>query len=614
MSVFQTESIFSSDNPALKFLKALVDEGKLLSIDYHFAGFIANEASNSLNSEDINLVALLSAKLSNQISSQNTCLQLSDFNPNHAFGVSLPEDVKLPSKESWLSILLNNDLAVEFEINNPQNATLAPFVVSGDYLYLHKYFQYDLDIAQRIKHSNFPIGHWSYQIDEVQIDEALSTLFDGDTSIDRQYQAVKHSLLAKFSIITGGPGTGKTTTVVKLLAAQQMLRKKQGLPPLKQMLLAPTGKAAQRLTESIINSKQSLELDEDILACVPSVSSTLHRAISKVSNQSLGLTHDVLLDADVILVDEASMVDVGLMAKLISVVPSDAQILLLGDQYQLASVEAGNLLADLANVPQQSYITQLTKSYRFDDSSEIGLLAKAINSGSTDTALNILRQANHQLTWLEPSESSLSASIDAMASHYIALRKMHREHDEEQNILLLLKEMQKLQMLCCTRTGSFSVEHVNALVEERLSQRLHVRLTSHYHFRPIMIKENAYHLSLFNGDVGIEVYNSKTDKIFAYFRDENNALRRVNTQRLPEHETVYAMTVHKSQGSEFDSVVMLLPNNSSKLLSREILYTGLTRSKSSFTLIGHESTVKIAISNKASRSSGLAHVISKVAY
>lgn len=580
----------------------LQETGVLQSVDVHFAKFILSELPQELDEPSRNLLIVLAAKLSNQILKQNTCIDLNDFHPEAAFGAVV--SVEFPPANAWLTCLQQSGL---IEQEN------SPFTLFGSLLYLTRYFNYESSIAHFIQSPSEP-QLWFNQLSCTDIEPVLDALFESnDGEIDKQMLAVKNALTRRFSVISGGPGTGKTTTVVKLLIALIQLhqQKSQNQGTLQIQLVAPTGKAAQRLTSSISGSVSRFDLTDDIVGLIPQQASTIHRLLKPRGGSSFYHNAENPIGLDVLVLDEASMVDISLMSKLLSALPTHAQVILLGDKQQLASVEAGNVLAEISQAKNNDFLSELTKSYRFNDASDIGQLANCIKLGDSRGALSQLKQNSNELTWLTTDQNNYARLVEQATEHYLQLRQVSSDLSFEQIVRKTFEQLSEFQLLACVRQGQFGVEGLNQQIEKRLSQRLKQSLADlHYGYRPIMITENAYHLELYNGDIGIELIEPISQQLYAYFLTAEGDIKQVHCQRLPQHQTVYAMTVHKSQGSEFTHAALVLPDKGSALLNREIVYTGLTRAKDKFTLLGSEVALLTSIGQKTNRHSGLALMLS----
>jgi exodeoxyribonuclease V alpha subunit len=522
-----------------------------------------------------------------------------------------------------------------------------PLVLFQQCLYMRRYFNYEHSVVKfissntNLKENTKPSSSKSYWFDALsneQVESTVAELFppsqgldqvidNTSNEIDWQKQAVINSITKSFSVISGGPGTGKTTTVVKLLAALvQLYKAHDSKSGLNIQLTAPTGKAAQRLAESISNSLTNIDVDQETKSSIPNKAVTIHRLLKPQGLNDFAYNENNKLFLDVLIVDEASMVDLSLMSKLLSAVPAHAQVILLGDKQQLSSVETGNVLSELCRPETESLnlVVELKKSYRFNAAGLIGRLATEINLGNSHKVIALLSEhantntqklSGNELNWIKPELDNYHLLIEHSFKHQLALieeaKAFTESTDTKQKVLLLqalFHHLQQFQILTCVKDGEHGIEGINRHIKIRLaSRRLVNEYEQHYHCRPIMISENAYHLGLYNGDIGLQLIDGVTKQLMTYFIQADGEVLTVACQRLPKHETVYAMTVHKSQGSEFSHVALVLPepNQNNKILSKEILYTGLTRAKKQFTMFGQAQEIHQAVNKATIRQSGL---------
>lgn len=633
----------------LVLLHALAEYNVIQDVDYQFVSFVFNELDTTLFQQDeLNFLALVIAKLNNQVLSQHSCLDLNQLSLQNASNnlagffwlpaelTHLAEDVVISGVDSWLDILTRSNLLqfiskselVESLDNGlDSNQQAKPLVLFDKYLYLNRYFLYEYQIAQFVK-SGTSGRTWYQNLENNEIAQVVSQYFDNQIhEIDLQQQAVQQSVNKRFSIISGGPGTGKTTTVVKLLASLVELHQSRAVlgdnqhKKLNIVLAAPTGKAAARLSESITKSKLDLKLDVHVADIIPDTALTVHRLLKPRGLHEFYHHKGNPLHMDVLILDEASMIDLSLMAKLIAALPSQVQLILLGDKQQLASVEVGNVLAELCHsefIVNNNLVTELTKSWRFDDSGGIGKLASLVKNGAQQTTLDFLKQQDIQenvINWFRPELNQFPQVIEQAVQHFVelfALSKSDEVTSFDDRVLKLFKHLSSRQILTCVRQGEQGVEGINQVIQKRLSQKGQSTYQAHYHCRPLMVSENAYHLNLYNGDIGLELFDPEHSQLMACFIQADGSVYKVLPQRLPKNETLYAMTVHKSQGSEFDHAILILPDSQqqSQILGRELIYTGLTRAKTKFSLYGRESFVSAALGNNVSRESGLAEMLS----
>ena len=450
-----------------------------------------------------------------------------------------------------------------------------------DRVYLRRYWEYEQQLAATI----------------LARAGAQNTQPAPNDKTNLQKVAAEKAVTNFFTVITGGPGTGKTRTVMQIL---QLLREEPGGEKLRVALAAPTGKAAARLTEAARAVRENYE------------ATTIHRLLGYLPGSPY-FRHNAKcpLNADLVIVDEASMVDLALRAKLGAAVPNDARLVLLGDRDQLASVEAGNVLADIcaaaeAAAPGEQLhgtVVALRRNYRFAETGGIYRVSSAINSGDVEAALAALQEkAQSEIEWQPlPATSRL---VPALRERIVAGFRGYLEAAEPREALLRL---QQFRILGALRHGPFGVENLNAIAEEILADAgLLVARRGWYRGQPLMITQNDYNLSLFNGDSGIILPDPLSGgELRAFFLSGEGRVRRVLPSRLPAHETAFAITVHKSQGSEFARLLFILPEKDNPLLTRELLYTAITRAREAVTLWSNEAVLRAAISRRTLRHSGL---------
>jgi len=492
-------------------------------------------------------------------------------------------------------LVVNNDeaeLLVRSHLVSTTGRT--PLILIDDNLYIHRYFQYEQRLAERLSEMSDTVGSFQHDL-------LLDALFGhcvGDKR-DRQREAAKAALERKLSIISGGPGTGKTSTVLKIiLLLFQVLGEELSVG-----LAAPTGKAAARLSQALKAGKAALDPDGQILPDSLGAM-TLHRMLG-VKRYSPSFSHhrENPLPYDVVIVDEASMVDLAMMAKLVDGLRPESRLILLGDKDQLTSVEAGSVLGDLIDgLPGNTTI--LTKSYRFKGG--ISRLARSINSGSVDESWSILRSGDF-------ADVSIydAATVETIGSRYVEYMEHAALSGGNVDIKLLFQQLNRFQILCAVREGRFGVAALNRAVERYLAgSGFDTTSSEFYPGRPVLIIRNDYGLNLFNGDIGLCAYD-REGHIKVWFEQHDTTLSSFLPQRLPQCETSFALSIHKSQGSEFDEVLVVLPENDSRILSRELVYTAITRAKRQVELLASKEILTLAIQRRVKRSSGLGNMLVK---
>ncbi|MDD5229519.1 MAG: exodeoxyribonuclease V subunit alpha [Methylococcales bacterium] len=475
-------------------------------------------------------------------------------------------------------LLLNSNLTT----TSKTNSILRPLHIDEhNHLYLRRYWDYEQRLITKLRTMQ--------QNDSVisNLDDLLDTFFEKKTNfeMDWQREAAKCAVSQNFTIITGGPGTGKTTTVVKILALLQQINTEK---PLHIALAAPTGKAAMRLQESITNSKTTLKYEQSIKDVLPETVTTIHRLLgAKPPSPYFRYNEKNLLPYDLIVIDEASMIDLAMMSKLVAAIKPSARLILLGDKEQLSSVESGTVLADLTEALPKNTI-ELQKTYRFKD--EIKAFAQAINQKNASQAWKLTRNKD--------------AVIEHLGDDFLVyLVEKHTEYFEliktRANFSDIYAAFNKFQILCAHREGTNSVSDLNYRLEKALQSKKYINLsTTWYIGRPVMITQNNATLQLYNGDIGI-CLPDEHGEIKVFFPRQDGNSQGYSPARLPNCETVFAMTIHKSQGSEFEEICVCLPEYQQTILTKELLYTAITRAKERIKLVTTEAifiaTVQISI-------------------
>ncbi|MCA0913397.1 exodeoxyribonuclease V subunit alpha [Marinobacter nauticus] len=690
--------------------------GWIRPLDTGFARLI-RELSEEQGERPQPLVLLLAALTSHQVGRGHVCIDLATLLDDAGHTLALPPEEPAntglsESEVANLQRLYPQELLARVQLADcltalqssravSDGSVATPLVLNGTRLYLRRFWRYEQRIAEGIQQRlalPSPLDDPQSAASQT-LSTALGTLFRSSEPVDYQKLACALAARNRFAVITGGPGTGKTTTVVNLLAALQAVA---GESPERAgrkyriRLAAPTGKAAARLNESIGGAVSKLPL-ADLpgsvqLDDIPTRVTTLHRLLgSRPDTRQFRHNQDNPLLVDILVIDEASMVDVDLMASVFDALPTGAQLILLGDKDQLASVDAGAVLGELcqrafdahytpdtarwlaaitgaqvpaslvdnSGQPLDQAVAMLRKSYRFGQDSGIRQLAEAVNTSElTSQVLGQIRDAGFDdVIWLngqtpkpDPDQTlelichhAISGSPEAFRNagqgrvvngqalptpvgyrHYLEVihscdltadspREAWDAHAAE-----VLEAFNDFQVLCALRKGPWGVEGLNQrIAQQLLAEKLIHKSEGWYPGRPVLVTGNDYNLGLMNGDIGITfsvpwdkaASGELKDTLRVAFPsgDSTGGIRWISPSRLQQLETVYAMTVHKSQGSEFNHTCLVLPDRLSPVLTKELVYTGITRARNWFSLItGDAQVFKDSVSQQVVRASGLA--------
>ncbi|WP_286291182.1 exodeoxyribonuclease V subunit alpha [Methylomarinovum tepidoasis] len=525
-----------------------------------------------------------------------TCLDL-----NAWAGRPLGEDGPLcPDINAWREQLLAH----------PHIGPGKPLVLDGHRLYLARHHEAEKTIAEGI------LARLEFD-SLAETDKIRPTLKKLFPESGEQKTAVAVACARRFAVITGGPGTGKTTTVLRLIALWQHLR-----PGLRLGLAAPTGKAAGRLAESLAAGRAGLP--PGFGAGIPERAATLHRLLGIGRADPHGPDHPLPLDA--LIVDEASMVDQELMARLMAALPPQSRLILLGDRHQLASVEAGSVLGDITGRGRRlaysqemaawlerleadpgddpelfggihDAIVELRRSHRFSSDQGIGRLAQAVREGKTAAAKACLKEEKEVDFWPQADEAPDRHVLKWMDRHY-------RPVLEASTVGEALAALAKSRVLTAVHAGPWGEEGLTTRFETGLSRWGKIADPARpYHGLPILITRNDYETGLFNGDIGI--LWQEEGHLRACF-PSGDEIRRIPLRQLPHWQKAWAMTVHRAQGSEFDAVLLLLPPPETPVLTRELIYTGITRARKRCILAGPKNALETGLKRQVERASGLA--------
>ena len=585
----------------LELLDRLCAAGALADIDRAFAGLIAELAGDAA-------LAPVAALASAAHRAGHVCLTLSDCAGQRIVDAAsalprgdvdpaeLPLEVaqaRLPTLAALRSVLQSSDAVAEVG-----SETIRPLVLDGDRLYLQRMFDAERSLASAVHER---AGRF---VNDSEGDDALvRRLFpEGD---DETANAARIALRCRLCIVTGGPGTGKTTLAARIVA---LLVGSQLAKPRRIALAAPTGKAAARLEESV--AAQIAEL----AAFVPALqgqalrATTLHR-----------LLQGEPLRIDALIVDECSMVDLVQATRLLKALPEHCRLVLLGDASQLASVQPGSVFSDLCAAgaapesPLAHCAARLSTSRRFDASGGIGRLAAAVLAGDMDGADAALADKGDEQTALRPLASGEAfdrLARDYASAHCAPVVRALRDSDEP----TAARPFPNLRVLCAHRRGPFGANRFNRLVERRLKRQLGIdQGEAFYAGRPVIVTRNDPQTGLANGDTGVVIDTAEGKAVwFPDLRQPNGDATLISPARLPAHETFFALTVHRAQGSEYDEIAFVPGPPESPVNTRELFYTAITRARRKVTVHASRQDVRVCVSRATTRGTGLLARLSDV--
>lgn len=593
--------VATSLNPGL--LREVHSTGALSWADVHVAQKVSHLYRET--DQEVQLALALTVRA---LRAGSTCLEVSQVGSEsfeaHEEAVIVPTEL-WPEQSSWLSALHASSL-VRIGPDGPGDR---PLRLVGDRLYLERYWQEESLVAAGLR------AQRRHPVAPTRLDQLLAAKAEllSQADPDQAVAAVMPSL-AGVTVIAGGPGTGKTHTLARLLA---VLHRTQERPPLV-ALAAPTGKAALRMQEALSESlaDPAAPLPPDLAAALTSLTATtIHRLLGWRPGSSTRFAHDATnpLPHDVVVIDETSMVNVTLMARLLAALRPQAKLVLIGDPDQLAPVEAGAVLADIVaaappaepeqvnvlsqlGLPISGPVVRLRHNYR--SVAGITALAEAVRDGDIAQATALATGGTSGVTFAESlAETDLIRRVTTTNLELIAAARAGRP----QAALAALSEH---RLLCAHRTGPYGVSTWSRQVEHWLVAELpdFDPNPTWYPGRPLMITQNSADLGIYNGDTGVVV---QTDSGLMACFVRGSQVRQLSPFLLDSVQTIHAMTVHKAQGSQFDRVSIILPPPTSPLLTQELLYTAITRAKSEVTLIGSAESLALAVSRRARRASGL---------
>jgi exodeoxyribonuclease V alpha subunit len=610
---------------ATGLLRSFNEAGVLVAADVHVARYLGRLGPT--DDESVLLGAALAVRAPRL---GHTCVDLATIRETADTDVDTPVDLDAlgwPEQDDWVDRLGTSVLVGEDR----------PLRLEGSTLYLDRYWSDEQQVARDLLAR---AGVLAPAVDLSVLRAGVERMLRGDTDV-LQRLAAATAVLRRFTVVAGGPGTGKTTTVARILALvdEQWSVTGSGLPLV--ALAAPTGKAAARLEQSVHEEATSLDADEAVKEHLGSLAgTTIHRLLGFDPGNRTRFRYNRMnpLPHDVVVVDETSMVALSLMARLAEAVRADARLILVGDPQQLASVEAGAVLGDVVgpatsslemrqpardllsavtgdevhavepagDTPIGDGIVVLRRVHRFG--AGIARFAEAVRSGDSDDAIGILRQGVPDVGWIE-GDADLTSPDDA---HLEPLRDAAVESGRrvvaaaiQGDALGAISALGSFRLLCAHRRGPVGARSWATYLERWMAAGIEgfAPVGQWYVGRPLLVTANDYSLGLHNGDTGVVIADPDGHVTAAFER--SGGVVNVSPSRLAAVETVYAMTVHKSQGSQFDTVALILPGPESRVLTRELLYTAVTRARHEVMIVGTEMSLRTAVERPIARSSGL---------
>jgi len=548
--------------------------GVVTSGDVHVARTLGQ-----LGGETDETVLLAIALTCRAVRGGSVCLDLAS-----AADVPEHEELPWPEPEAWAGAVARSPLVA-----------LGVLCWESGLLYLDRYHEQETQVLDDLTAR----AQGTPPHDDALMQASLDRVF-APTGYDEQRAACLRAARQWTCVVTGGPGTGKTTTVAGLLVALHDQFAARG-QTVRVALAAPTGKAAARLQEAVHESAR--DFSEDDRARLTGIqASTLHRLLRRDPGNTTRFRHHRgnRLPHDVVVIDEASMVSLTMMARLLEAVRPDARLVLVGDPFQLSSVDAGAVLSDLVRGYEHrddSPVAALATTHRFG--AEIGALAEALRTGDADLAVEVLAAGHPAVEWVRDEDPSARVRGPALGTALAV-----RDAAEAGDAARALRALDRHRLLCAHRDGPYGVRHWNSRVEQWISAETGDPLhESSYLGRPLLVTANDYSLGVHNGDTGVVVETPVGRRVVI---DSGDGPRDFAPSRLGDVDTMHAMTIHKSQGSQADEVTVLLPPEDSRLLTRELFYTAVTRARSKVRVVGSEAEVRAAVTRRAMRATGLA--------
>ena len=624
----------------LSALPDLLNSEHFRPIDRHFADLMKRLAHGKPSKDEaLSAITLAAAMVSRRLADGEVCLALPSV-ANQSYP-SAPVDgiksVHCPPLQNWRKVLLESPV-----VGCP--GEFKPMILdASNRLYLHRFWNYEQSVAQDLRRrlNEAPIA-----LDNPRLTDGLKRLFPTRHAkvFDWQRMAAFSAIRQRFCIVTGGPGTGKTWTVARMLV---LLLEQPGCEGFRVKLIAPTGKAVMRLRESLRDSVGDLECSDSIKDKLqdPKLTATIHSLLGAVPNsQKFRHDEDNPVPVDVLVVDEASMISLSLMARLLSALTPHVRLILVGDKDQLPPVDPGGVLEQICkasainrfsedfsvasqvcggpeNIAHENAdsggkllnaVVQLKTNHRTRETSHLHKVGVAVNEGRGNDALQLMPSS---LPEIEsdvsrqdlPEPKLLKDGLRSLVlEHYGCVLKADSPDEA-------FKALDRFRILCAVREGPYGCVKINGLVEEILREANLIAEkdlgSENYSGQAVMVTANNYTVKLFNGDIGVVWRKQEAGSSVVHFPVGDGSMRAIARERLPEYENAHAMTVHKSQGSEFEHVLLIIPDLEVPVLTRSLIYTGLTRAKVSLLVMANKSILRWAIDRQVIAQSGLSEAL-----
>lgn len=517
--------------------------------------------------------------------------------------LELPELVSEALQNTWPTVSEWSEIAKRSSAIGIPGEDAPLILADSTALYLHRYFSYENELAKCVSVKTKQTGPFAHSLESVSL-----------SPDSKQSEAVQGALKHRLYLISGGPGTGKTTTVLAYLVA--CIQAADSADSLRISVAAPTGKAAARVSSSIKSGLPRFDLDNSVekkILEIPCL--TIHRLLEAIpGKRSFRRNRNRPLECDLLVVDESSMIDLPLMRKLMDAVPEHSSVVLLGDDNQLSSVDVGSVFCDLVRSsndqrsPLLGKSTHLVETYRFKATSSIYRLCQACHKSNSPLFKSILEENQNDLHFLNLRKSA----SPNLAPIIKLIEEAFETRTNSIDLETAFARLSQFIALSPLNLGPLGANAINRIADEKIRRHLDVATDDYYKGQAILVLENNYDLGLFNGDMGL-VWPDQSGQLFAWFNQAEGAFQKVRTSWLPRHSTAHCLTIHKSQGSEFDHVAGVFPLEDSEFLTRELLYTCISRAKTKITLFGNSEALCSAVTRSVNRATRLEAQIKQAA-